>query len=462
MGNSEVDRPLDSLTYAVAAETFIGGTRLENQDACVAWQGDGWVLLAVADGMGGAAGGAIASERAIGALADLHDWIEQDPAPTSEAIYAHLGTAFKAANETIYQLALDNPVLSGMGTTLVVAIISNDRLFVAHAGDSRAYIISDDSVRLLTRDHSIAQDRPDMWDGNDPVYGRSLTRSVGDTSEVSPTFHPHLESLSAADTVAGVYVVDSEKADDRIAEDHLLKDGQVLVLSSDGVHECLSDRELQACILTAADGTVAARLLIKQAFDNDSTDNMSVALVEIGRIPRQGKLVRQADLPKLNQHESNGSTANPRRTNRMLCVAAGALFLLACASGLFLWSSLHQRKRPRPIESIERTSGQVLKMLTDQVQGKNLPSKYLPRWDQRHSGACPNDCGHPEYCAFVKHLKAAERIEAKSDVESPEHLEHLESAEHLIPKIIERSLRRSLGQRGGSDLPPPDSGEPME
>ena len=143
-----------------------GPVRAENQDRCVVsdfqttysesqpvpadlGDGDRDVLLAVADGMGGAAGGARAAELALETLA-AHIVAQA----RGSDVLGMLRAGFEAAHGALLEQAKSVPELQGMGTTMTAVLLRGDRLYLAHVGDSRAYLLRDGDLETLTSDHS--------------------------------------------------------------------------------------------------------------------------------------------------------------------------------------------------------------------------------------------------------------------------------------------------------------------
>jgi protein phosphatase len=139
-------------------------------------------LLAVADGIGGHAGGAVASGMAIAILKeDMSAWAATMPRPE---VRAALGAVFQRANRKIFDKAGDDPRLVGMGTTLVAAVVEDDRATIANVGDSRAYHLRDGKLSQITRDHSwIAEQRRrnlmSEHDIQNSPFKSMITRSLG-------------------------------------------------------------------------------------------------------------------------------------------------------------------------------------------------------------------------------------------------------------------------------------------
>jgi protein phosphatase len=127
--------------FHYAARSDVGMVRSENQDSGYA----GPRLLAMADGMGGHAGGDIASSTVIGALVDL----DGEALGSSEASTALL-QRISAANDELAEMSKAEPRLQGMGTTLIAILRSHNKLVLAHIGDSRAFLARDGKLTQIT------------------------------------------------------------------------------------------------------------------------------------------------------------------------------------------------------------------------------------------------------------------------------------------------------------------------
>ncbi len=140
---------LDSQQYTCYGKSMIGG-RSENQDSFdFVRTEEGRLVVTVCDGMGGTNGGAVASQTAVDAikeyLSESHD-IESGEEQVAGSI--------KAANDAVYQKAVESPALRGMGTTATVALFDNEAAYIAYAGDSRIYQIREGKKIFRTFDHS--------------------------------------------------------------------------------------------------------------------------------------------------------------------------------------------------------------------------------------------------------------------------------------------------------------------
>ena len=137
-----------ALTFHYAARSDVGLVRKDNQDSGYA----GPHLLAVADGMGGHAGGDIASATVITELVEM----DHDSLTAAEAS-SRLGAAITSANEEIARTYADNAELEGMGTTVTALMRARNKLILAHIGDSRAYLLREGRLSQVTKDHSFVQ-----------------------------------------------------------------------------------------------------------------------------------------------------------------------------------------------------------------------------------------------------------------------------------------------------------------
>jgi PPM family protein phosphatase len=135
-------------SFNYAARSDVGMVRSENQDSGYA----GPRLLAMADGMGGHAGGDIASSVVIGALVDLDDQA-LNSAESGKALLSRI----ESANHQLAEMVKDDPALHGMGTTLIAILRSQNKLVLAHIGDSRAFLGRDGTLTQITKDHSFVQ-----------------------------------------------------------------------------------------------------------------------------------------------------------------------------------------------------------------------------------------------------------------------------------------------------------------
>ena len=140
----------------IAAKTDVGKVRETNQDAYATGEMPDDVAWAViCDGMGGAAGGNVASTTAVKIISEQITAAYR-PSMRGNSIRNMLMSAINAANVSVYDMARSNEELKGMGTTVVCVVVTDSVAYIAHAGDSRAYLLSDGELTQLTPDHSRA------------------------------------------------------------------------------------------------------------------------------------------------------------------------------------------------------------------------------------------------------------------------------------------------------------------
>ena len=177
----------------IVAKTDIGLTRTSNQDSYAAGELPGSVAWAVVcDGMGGTNGGNLASSTAVKIISErISSSYRQGMSFSS--IKNMFMSAIIAANVSVYDMSKENPELSGMGTTVVVAIVANERVYVAHAGDSRAYILTSGNLHQLTKDHSFVQEMVDSGkltadEAREDPRKNLITRALGVSEDLQIDF----------------------------------------------------------------------------------------------------------------------------------------------------------------------------------------------------------------------------------------------------------------------------------
>lgn len=234
------------------------GRRENNEDSAFASPR----LVAVADGVGGAAAGEVASRLAIEKMIGL------DKRRLVRPLEQELGDAVADANAVIAFATCYDPRHAGMGTTLTAVALSNDGAYlVANVGDSRTYLLRDARLRRLTRDDSLVQELIDRGALSENEARRHPQRSVV------------LETLDGVERPLPALRAVRARAGDR------------LLLCSDGVTDYLADAEV-AELLRINDATAAVHRLVNSALDRGSRDNITAVIADVvrGRQPRDGWL----------------------------------------------------------------------------------------------------------------------------------------------------------------------------
>ncbi len=238
----------------IVAKTDRGIVRESNQDAYAVGELPGEVVWAVVcDGMGGASGGDIASKLAVKVISEKITSCYNEKMRDS-SIKNLLDSAITAANIEVYDMADTRPELQGMGTTVVCAIVRGDDAYIAHAGDSRAYIVEKNEIKQITVDHSYVQDL---------VNKGEIT---ADEAEV----HPNKNYITRA--------IGVDKRIDADFEQIYLGEEEILLLCTDGLTNYVSTTEIYNEISDGQYYAFADRL-VKKANTNGGGDNITVVAI---------------------------------------------------------------------------------------------------------------------------------------------------------------------------------------
>ena len=238
----------------IVAKTDKGMVRDSNQDAYAVGELPGEVAWAVVcDGMGGAAGGNIASALAVKVISDKITASYNEKMRDS-SIKNMLDSAITAANIEVYDMAYARPELMGMGTTVVCAIVRDNVAFIAHAGDSRAYIANSNGLNQITVDHSYVQDL---------VNQGKLTPEEAEN-------HPRKNYITRAVGVDKRIEIDYFQTD--------FEDDEVLLLCTDGLTNYVDINDMFNDISDGQYYAFADRL-VKHANNNGGGDNITVVAI---------------------------------------------------------------------------------------------------------------------------------------------------------------------------------------
>jgi PPM family protein phosphatase len=247
-----------------AAKTDTGMVRSQNEDTIAISPEYGLAILA--DGMGGYNAGEVASRIAADVLrqsleSEL-DRMQQRGFGLLQSrerqLHQLLAAAIHDANAAILDAAQAEPELNGMGTTLVTALFHDDRLTIAHVGDSRAYRLRGEELLQLTRDHSLLQEQID----------------AGLLTVEAARFAPHRNLVTRAVGIA----LDMEVE----MHDHHTEPEDVYLLCSDGLTDMVTDAEIGEVLMSSQSSLEdACGALVQRANDNGGMDNVSVILIKI-------------------------------------------------------------------------------------------------------------------------------------------------------------------------------------
>jgi protein phosphatase len=238
---------------SVGSATDVGQRRDHNEDAFVTFEAeDGAVVLIVADGMGGHLAGEVASAIAIEVLQRELTQPAADPPGVLKA-------AIELANQEIWAEAERDHEKTGMGSTIVAAIVVGNQAYLANAGDSPAYLVRAGLAEQITRDHGLVAEQIEAGlireeDADHHPFRHILTRCLGAEGTVEVELYPPRQ----------------------------LQDGDVLILCSDGLTEHVRKRELGA-LVTADDTDEVARDLVAVANQRGGHDNITVVVARAGQ-----------------------------------------------------------------------------------------------------------------------------------------------------------------------------------
>ena len=244
--------------------TDIGLVRQENQDSCNALKiCDNMRLYIVCDGMGGENGGKAASNIACRTFCESLTKItgkyivkNRLPEKYKNNISEYLTYALDEANSAVYNTALSDSELNGMGTTLVAALIVDSSVYVINVGDSRAYLAYDNQIIQITKDHSYVQ-------------------FLIDSGKIKPEEaknHPQKNVITRSVGVDSVVHADIFKFP--------IRNGQFILLCTDGLSNAVSDSDICGCLMKNLSLKDKASALIDLAKLNGSSDNITTLIVE--------------------------------------------------------------------------------------------------------------------------------------------------------------------------------------
>ena len=268
-------------------------------------------VLVIADGMGGRASGEQAAQAAVDAvdetLAELLDSRLAEPVVLTDA----LSTALRKANTRVYALAQEDAEHKGMGTTCVAAVVEGDRLYLAHAGDSRAYLLRGGALTQLTADHSYVAEQVRAGAISEEGARKSrfrniITRAVG----IEPTLEAEVTDVE-------------------------VKPGDVLLLCTDGLSNMVDEEDLVKTLGQSGSAQTAADKLVSMASRAGGKDNITAIVARLQAGTRTLRM-QTADLARPNA----SAKKNTITQDGPAPVPAGDSRVPAPRRGGWLWPTL--------------------------------------------------------------------------------------------------------------------------
>ena len=300
-----------------AHKTDTGRQRHANEDSYFARA----PVFAVADGMGGAQAGEVASRIAAGAFERRGQVADETPAE------GQLEQIAQAANSEIHRLAQEDSSRAGMGTTLTAAMLRDDEVSLGHVGDSRAYLFRDGELKRLTKDHSLVEE----------------LRRQGRLTEEQAEEHPQRSIITRALGPEPSVNVDTMTFPAR--------DGDVYLLCSDGLTTMVSDDEIRRILFESKSLRSAVSKLVEAANRGGGRDNITAVAFRvadadakegeesatlISRTAEQAGLTGEKVRAATDRIRGRGPMPAPRRRRRILGWALGILAAIVVFGGGFL------------------------------------------------------------------------------------------------------------------------------
>jgi serine/threonine protein phosphatase PrpC len=281
-----------------------GNVRRSNEDAYLMRS----PLFMVADGMGGAQAGEIASRMTAEAFAEV-DIVHAPPADA-------LRSTIRTANARILERSRSDPDAAGMGTTVTAALMDAEgTITFAHVGDSRAYLLRDGSLQRLSDDHSLVGE---------------LVRK-GELSESEAERHPQRSVITRA-----------LGTDEKVEVDTFTvraKDGDVVLLCSDGLNTMVPETTIADLLAAGEPAAATARNLVRAALAGGGEDNVTAIVFRIGEVtdrPAEGARAEAGHIlpPSLADEDDDDGGGRPRLRTVVGVIGVGALAVALAAGTL--------------------------------------------------------------------------------------------------------------------------------
>ena len=236
-------------------KTDVGLMRRNNQDFCLCEKvSDDLAWAAVCDGMGGANGGNVASSEACNEISRILKE-ELRPDMDEQDLFELMENAVLSANKKVFEMSCFDENLSGMGTTVELAVISGDKLHVVHAGDSRVYKINSEGIKQITTDHSLVQQLVEL----------------GQITQEEARFHPSKNYITRALGVEPTLEIDY------LTEP--FEKGDIVLMCTDGLSNYFSNDELLSAVRSFEEKEEIVSGLVDIAKECGGSDNITVAVI---------------------------------------------------------------------------------------------------------------------------------------------------------------------------------------
>ena len=330
------------LKVGYASHEGMSGKHNEDFFGMFAWKLDdqrNFYLGVVADGVGGQSAGEVASRLTVGAIQDYFDQQTQ----IEKNVSAHLERAIQVANETVHKASLENPERRGMSTTVAVAAFINDRLYTAHVGDSRIYLLRDGRLRQISIDHTWAQEA---------IEAGLLTPEQAKTHPNRNVIRRHLGGQPNVQVDHRLAIESGQSGQEAVGNQGLaLRSSDTVLICSDGLTDMISDGAVHDSLQKHfSDLPSAAQELIDKGNRAGGRDNITLVIMQVpGEAPPMvvapvggavaaaaGMAAQPAATPAAAAVAAPASVEQKGGRGATWLIIGGAiiLFLLAAAAGL--------------------------------------------------------------------------------------------------------------------------------
>ena len=421
--------------------------RNENQDTMAYAWGDAGNLLVVADGMGGHSGGYEASRIAAATITECFDQYSRGMDPTEFLTYA-----ISEANRHVFMASQADPSKEGMGTTVVVAFVRNNKMWLGHVGDSRAYLKRDQNLFLLTMDHSrvnrmVMSNLISIHEAENHPMGHILERCIG----VEPQVEVEV-TQTPFPLVAG----------DRII---LCSDGFSGEMTDENIISLFNADNLQNAVQAAIDAVI----YIGEIDDERASDNTTIGAFEVisgppvGPTPRdvrrelqqialKNSIVTEKPKPLPTPTRRINKPPSPSPTNKSIVVFGVALVLL-------ILGVIYVMKKPPPDDEPAEES-------REQTKKTRAPKSPKPekREKQKSPTNKPVDVYTQTMCDMNDGLTChvGGGLGVCEDRKCTDQPHWLPSEEPISKKTFIRLATKKWKTENGSDLPKPRSADIFE
>lgn len=313
----------ESTSYSIS----FSGRRKINQDACIIINEGKLTFLAVADGMGGANGGEVASQAVIDVCKQNITEASTETAKP-ESLKSILNKIYEDCHKRLSEIISEDPGLNGMGTTLSCVLIMDGFYAWANIGDSRVYKISGGNLKQITIDHSFIEEYRSQYGNDIPEYVKSrshvITRSLGDGKD-NPDIFPERD--------------DYEK----------IKSGEGFLICSDGLIHEKAEGNINWIIdylLGTKSLKEAAENMVSHAFHRGSADNISVVLYEYDNFEREKTIITKYPYPPTENAETSGNVKKTKARPGRNVLRNILIFLVILLAGVAIHWLLREYGMP--------------------------------------------------------------------------------------------------------------------